>query len=182
MPSPAPKFPPPGALVEAVINYDLAAVKRLLQQGANPSDTDGYGNSALGRAASYAYVEIARVLIEAGAKLDMRNRLGETPLIIAVSTGYSAGRETIVRMLLDKGAKMDIKNNNGETAMDIAVSKSFTQIIKMMNEAAANRKRLADEFARATTAKKQAEIAEKQKRLKELARDVPKRPKPPKAA
>jgi ankyrin repeat protein len=180
---PIPSNPPrPGLLVDAVVNYDLNAVKRLLQQGANVNDTDAFGESALCRALTYGYMDIARILIENGADLNTQNRLGNTPLIIVINTSYASGREDIARLLLQKGANIDIKNKAGETAMSIALSQQRPTVIKMLKDEKANRKVIAEEFARAAAAKRREETFERQRRLKELAKKFPRISSGPKAA
>ena len=49
----------------------------------------------------------ATLLIEAGAKLDVKNKDGDTPLHWAVAHGHS----DIVKVLLGAGADKDVKEN-----------------------------------------------------------------------
>ncbi len=63
-------------------------------------------------AAVFGKTEIARVLIEAGAEVNLKNNEGSTPL-------HSAAflcRLEIVEMLLENGADKDLLNNYGSTA------------------------------------------------------------------
>ncbi len=180
-----PKQPKPGALIDAVVNGDTIAVRRLLQENADPNERDASGNTALHRAATYGSIEIVRLLIDNKANLDSRNKQGDTPLMVLIPPSYSTNRDTIVRLLLDRGASMDIKNNNGDTAMSLAVQRSRTQIVSMLKDTTRSRKLLAEEFARAAEAQRKAEVAAKQDRLRNIAHSRPKPgpgPKPPKAA
>lgn len=61
---------------------------------------------------------MARVLIEAGADLKIRDNNGSTPLHIAALLC----RTEIVKALLDNGANKYLRNNSGSTAFDIAAS------------------------------------------------------------
>jgi ankyrin repeat protein len=127
-----------------------------------------------------------RLLIEKGANVDARNKQGETPLMSAAQC-YNYNRETVVRILLNAGANMDIKDNYGNTALSHAQKRVRPQVVTMLNEAAAQRKKLAEEFAKAAAEKRRAEMLERQKALQERAKKIPKPklgpgPKPPEAA
>ena len=179
IPSPSPKNPLPGALIEAVENDDITVVRRLLQQNTDVNERDPKGNTALNLAANRGYIEIARLLIDKGANLDSRNMQGNTPLMSAVSS-YNFNRDSVVRLLLSKGASYDIKNNNGETAMSLAVKLQRPPLVAQLKEAEATRKRLAAEYAKAAEDKRLAEVAERQKRLRDLGKIKPKPgPTPP---
>ncbi|MBV8817291.1 MAG: ankyrin repeat domain-containing protein, partial [Acidobacteriaceae bacterium] len=75
----------------------------LIDAGADPNAVDANGCSALMWSAYSDYAETAttRVLLEAGARLDVVNKFGETALTWARRRGESA----MVRFLLSKGAK-----------------------------------------------------------------------------
>ena len=78
-----------------------AVVKRLLEKGAK-IETKGYmqGYTALHHAAYYDYLEVAKVLVDAGAKVtDNRSYLGnDTPLMVAANRGS----EKVFAYLLSK--------------------------------------------------------------------------------
>ncbi len=57
------------------------------------------------------------VLKAAGANLDMRNEVGNTPLTRAVGSG----RTKIVPMLINQGADLNKQDNDGDTALIIAI-------------------------------------------------------------
>lgn len=181
---PIPRRPYPGQLLDAVSDNDINAVRRLLKQGSDVNELDASGNTPLARAAAYGYVDIAKVLIENKAELDSQNRIGNTPLMVAIITSYAPARIDFVRLLLEKGANLDVRNNRNETALDIATLQSRFQIMDALRSAAAERKRLAEEFARAAEAKRREQIIKSQQELKELSKKNKPViiPKPPKAA
>lgn len=184
VPPTPPKKPKPGALIDAVQMGNFNEIRRLLKEKADVNERDTLGNSALSCAVSAGWIEIIRLLLDNGANVDSRNALGNTPLMVVIPT-YFANREAIARMLLDRDANMDIKNNDGDTAMTLAVKKARPQMISLLKETTVKRERLAKEFARVAEAKRRTEIAERQERLKEIARKRPKPgpgPKPPEAA
>lgn len=182
----SPRKPNPGALLDAVADYDYAAVRRLIDQGANLEERDMDGNTPLNRAARYGYMDIIRCLLEKGADVDTRNSLGNTPLITLVSS-YGESRDSIIRMLLEKGANPDIKNNAGKTALNIAAEKNRISVTNMLRDASLKRKRAAEEFARAAEKKRHAELEARQDALRKKAPKLNLKPKqppqnPPKAA
>jgi len=179
------KRPYHGALLDAVTDDDVGSVRRLLKQGADVNEMDASGNTPLARAAMYGYVGIAIALLENGAVIDSQNKVGNTPLIVAIVASYAPNRVAFIRLLLDKGANMDIKNTRGETALEIATIQSRFQIIDVLKSAVAERKRLAEEFARAAEAKRREQIAKSQQQLKDLSKKKPRPvivPKQPPAA
>ena len=68
--------------------------------------------------------EIARVLIEAGADLNYRNRNGQTALVVAIG----ARMLEIAELLIDSGADLLIKDSLGMTAAEYAKLFSMTAL------------------------------------------------------
>ena len=66
---------------------------------------------ALMKAAEKGYVNIAKALLEARAKIEIHNKDGCCALIRAANHGH----EEIVRLLLNNGADINIKSHNGNT-------------------------------------------------------------------
>ena len=59
--------------------------------------------------------DIARLLLEKGAGLEVRNAYGATPLITACAVGFFS----VVRVLLDAGANAFATNDRGRNALDV---------------------------------------------------------------
>lgn len=90
------------ALCEAVMQNKIDSVKCLLRLGANVNWEGQHGETPLEFAIGYgASIEILEILIHDGAKLDHKNKWGQTPLFIA----KRKNRQDIIKYLLDKGAK-----------------------------------------------------------------------------
>ena len=88
-------------LLEAVRRGDVAAVRTLLRDGADPNVAQGDGMSALHIAAEEGNAEIARLLLDRGAKVEARTRLGGyTPLHLASGNAHAS----VVDVLLGAGA------------------------------------------------------------------------------
>ena len=105
----------------------------MLAHGADLASTNGYGGTALIPACERGFVEIARILIEAGTKLDHVNRLGWTALLAAIilSEGGTAHQQ-IVAMLLDAGANPGLADRDGVTALAHAEARGFDAIAALI--------------------------------------------------
>src|SRR5712691_7386014 len=86
-------------LMFAVLYGDTAAVRSLLDSGADPNVTNDAGATALMWAADS--VEKTRLLLEHHADTNAKSADGRTPLLIAAGRSGSLG---IVEQLLDHGA------------------------------------------------------------------------------
>lgn len=108
-----------GALFEAVVRGDLAALRRTIEAGADVDQREPAGGSTpLIAAALFGRPGTAKALIDAGADVDARNNDGSTALI----TAALMARTEIVQALLDAGAERGIGNNDGATALEVATA------------------------------------------------------------
>ncbi len=93
-------------LLEAARSGDADAVRSRLAAGAHPDGARGDGMTALHWAAERGHEDVARGLMEAGARVDMATRVGAyTPLHLAARRGS----EGIVKRLLEAGADPDVR-------------------------------------------------------------------------
>ena len=102
-------------LINAIDENDINLAKQLLDNIADVN-TMYNGYHPLINTAEKGYKEIAILLLERGANINLRNKKGTTALMIAAKNGHT---ETI-SMLLARGADINNKNNNGWTALMIA--------------------------------------------------------------
>src|SRR5215469_2504748 len=78
-------------LPEAAMNGDRDMVQSLLKEKVDVNSAQGDGNTALHWAAYRDDVEMAQSLLKAGAKVDLRTRIGDiTPLLLAAKSGNAA--------------------------------------------------------------------------------------------
>ena len=102
------------ALVYAIQDHHLPAVKALLELGADTDQPAEDGKCALHYAASLGHEEVLRELLRAGAAVNIKCRIGgRTPLHDAAL----ANRPLIARVLLDFGADPTILDSIGRTAL-----------------------------------------------------------------
>jgi ankyrin repeat protein len=73
--------------------------------------------------------KIVEALLEKGAKVDEKDKYGDTPLHIAISNN---GNSVIVEALLEKGAKVEAKNGHGHTPLYVAAMNGYEEIVKVL--------------------------------------------------
>ena len=98
-------------LMNAVIDGYEARTHRLLDEGAKPDDVDRAGWCALHFAAQDCSQKLVKMLVDAGANLELRDKYGNTPLWRATSN-YKGGAE-VISTLLEAGANPDAENKSG---------------------------------------------------------------------
>ena len=122
------------ALLVAVQSQDLRLVKLLLDNGANPNRRNSEeGFTVL--LSDYINYDIAKLLIEKGAKVD---GLGYTegtdylhyPLLHAVESNNIK----LVQLLIDNNCKIDIIDKQGETPFTIAKRNENQQMHDLLSE------------------------------------------------
>ncbi|MDO6808846.1 ankyrin repeat domain-containing protein [Zobellia galactanivorans] len=125
----APEIP----LTQAVVTGNLEAVKQHIEAGTDLDEKDALsGATPLMSAITFDKTEIATVLIDAGADLEIKNNDGSTALHVAAFFG----RVELVQLLIDAKADKTVKNNYGATARE-SVSGPFEDmkpIYEMMQQ------------------------------------------------
>ncbi|MBN1309437.1 MAG: ankyrin repeat domain-containing protein [Chitinispirillaceae bacterium] len=116
-------------LIRASAKGDLAAVKKLVNEGADVNDTDAGGRSPLLEAAWGGYNDVVKFLIDRGAKVNSADTSGFTPLMRAVEEGHA----TIVAALIKRRADVNTRGNvRGVTPLMLAAEKGDVKIIDML--------------------------------------------------
>jgi ankyrin repeat protein len=134
---------PPNKKAEMIVGEiykdepNLNLINDLIALGANVNwqNGDNYNYTPLHLAVREESVEIARMLIGAGADLDVQDTWGsKTPLHDAALWG----RIEIARMLIDAGASVDVQDNDGRTPLHDAAKYGKIEIVKMLIDAKAD--------------------------------------------
>lgn len=73
-------------------------------------------------------------LLSKGAKPDLQNNEGSTPLALAAQLGWAEGAE----LLLARGASVDLANSRGETPLILAVHQRDLPTVRLLLSAGAN--------------------------------------------
>ena len=71
---------------------------------------------------------IAKLLIDVGANLNLKDRGGYTPLHRAVQVPYYC--EGIFKMILEKGAEIDAQDAYGNTSLHLAIQQENPAIVR----------------------------------------------------
>ena len=107
-------FQTPG-IHTAIVAGNIEAVKQLIASGTDVNEIEpGSGSTPLMTAALLDRVEIAKLLLDAGASIDSKNYDGST----ALHTAAFFCRTDMVKLLLEKGADKSIRNSSGATALE----------------------------------------------------------------
>jgi ankyrin repeat protein len=123
-----------GPLVDAVKANDTAAVQALLAQRAAANDADADGTTALHWAVHQDDLELASLLVDAGASVAATNRYGVPPLYLAAENGSAP----MVRALLELGADPNGALPEGETALMMAARTGDVATLEALLEAGAD--------------------------------------------
>jgi ankyrin repeat protein len=121
-------------LADAAMRQDVDAVRGLIARGADPDAAHGDGMTALHWAAQHGDVEIAGLLLDAGADTETRTRLGgHTPLHVA----SRSAQELTVTALLVAGADPAAVTTTGATALHfVAASGSAGAVSALLDHGA----------------------------------------------
>ena len=121
-------------LCEAAKTKNVAEIRRLLNDGANPNQANAKGGTALIWAAFAGHTQIAKALLDSGANPNQAAPKGLTALITAAIAGHTQ----IAKALLDGGANPNQAKTDGYTALMAAASNGHTQIAKVLLDGGAN--------------------------------------------
>jgi ankyrin repeat protein len=149
------------ALITAARDVDAAAVRALLAKKIDVNVAEGDGATALHWASYRDDLEIADLLIGAGANVNAANDLGATPLWNACVNASPAmvgrlleaganpntpllagetplmvaartGNPAVVEQLIAKGAKVNVKAARGQTPLMWAVAQKHAGVVKVL--------------------------------------------------
>jgi ankyrin repeat protein len=124
-------------LRQAVKQKDIGAVTSLLAAKADPDVADGDGNTSLHLASTLPIkeggTEIVRLLTDAKANTETKNKKGETPLQLATKSGTFTDT---AQLLLDRKAKLEVKD--GQVLLAQAVKQNNVGAVRSVLTAKAD--------------------------------------------
>lgn len=115
-------------LIDAARHRDTAAMRALIEKGANVNAKEADGATALHWASYHDDADGAALLIRAGANVNAANDLGATPLWLACINGSVP----LVRALLQAGANPNLALIRGETALMVASRTGNPQVVELL--------------------------------------------------
>ncbi|XP_012556375.1 ankyrin repeat domain-containing protein 17 isoform X1 [Hydra vulgaris] len=117
------------SLVEACIEGDITAVRKLLDEGRSVHEPTEEGESLLSLACSAGYYELVQVLLVMNANIEDRGVKGDcTPLMEAASGGFV----DIVQLLLQHGANVNAQSSSGNTALHYASCSGYDDVVQAL--------------------------------------------------
>jgi ankyrin repeat protein len=119
---------PNSNLIEAARSHDLAKVRKLLSEGADPNRREKTGKTPLMEASAYGYTDTMRVLLENGAQVNAADAMGWTALFWA----FFSRRTDSLHLLITKGADINAKDNENKSALFWAASSGDTGTVKTL--------------------------------------------------
>ncbi|MFD1771019.1 ankyrin repeat domain-containing protein [Sphingobacterium suaedae] len=107
-----------------------SVVRTLLAKRADPNvcSQNGYHVYPLHTAVTGRYDQISKMLVEAGAEVNVVQNAQITPLHIAAQQGNI----DMIILLLENGANIALKTDQGLTASDLALEKGFREIAEIL--------------------------------------------------
>jgi ankyrin repeat protein len=126
-------------LIESAMYQDMEALKSLVESGADVNYQDPkYGTTALMLACNYGLTDMARFLLDNGAKANIQAKNGSTAL-----SGAAQQSLELVKLLLDKGADVQLKTEEGITAFTNSIigvlrGSVTTEVAELLLEKGAN--------------------------------------------
>lgn len=113
----------------AAFNGDIIKINELLGKGADINRQDRAGRTALHLAALHERVGVVRMLLDAGAEVDVTDlRFGYRPLHFSARKGNVGVSELLVR----HGADLDAQTLRGKTALHLAVINGHPAVVTIL--------------------------------------------------
>lgn len=124
--------PPKGLMLFALIRRHPELLGLLKEAGANPNDSDGFSETALGNAVNYYSIETVQTLLDFGADPN-KESLHLLPLVHAMCFG----KIECIKLLLRRGADPNRPQWNGLTPLLAAVHCENIEATRLFLEAGA---------------------------------------------
>ncbi|KAK2765958.1 hypothetical protein FQN54_007473 [Arachnomyces sp. PD_36] len=118
-------------LMHAVEGGNVSIVRSILAHGASPADGDSDRVTALARGAALNHPEIVQLLLDNGARTELKSLSGQTALAVV-------GGERVAEILLDQGANIEVKCNFGKTPLVSTVESDKRDVIRVVFDRGAN--------------------------------------------
>jgi ankyrin repeat protein len=108
--------------------HEIARYLVLKGADVNMPSNNGFNVFPIHSAAAGNYTDIARLLIENGANVNVRQQAGATPLHSAAQNGNI----DLLILLLENGADVNVRMEGGKLPADLASEKGFKEIAEVL--------------------------------------------------
>lgn len=114
--------------LKAVESNDIAALRRILADGADPNFLTRYGETPLFVALNRGHEDTAMALLDAGADPGVVSNNGTTPLFWAARHGYLR----VVERLLQLGVDVHAARDGDVPPLAMAVSCNHAEVVRLL--------------------------------------------------
>jgi ankyrin repeat protein len=122
-------------IADAAMHGDKTAVRALLERKADVNLAQIDGSTALHWAVQANDVDMAELLLGAGARVSAANRFGATPMFVATTNGNAA----MIELLLKAGADANaVISSSGDTPLMMVARSGKTDAVKVLLDHGAN--------------------------------------------
>lgn len=150
-------------LLAAARKGDAAAVKQLLDQGANVNSKNRYGSTALFFACDRGHFDVVKLLVERGADMNVKDTFYNAT---ALSWAMSKKHENIVNLLVEKG--VDVTD-----ALQMTVQSNDQKLFRTILDRGTLNKRMLDEALLVAQVSKRDEMAKTLESLGAKSPEIP---------
>lgn len=126
--------------LSCAVSDENESVLATLLEHADANAKNGFGkfesNTVLTKAVEGGKEKCVKLLLDAGADINLPNKEGRTPLMVLLRlfSGEDKHRIEILKMLLDRGAKLDVRDSKGDAALIYAVKSRSALAVEMVLE------------------------------------------------
>lgn len=121
----------------ALLNGDQSLIDLFVRANFNIHIEDEHGTPPILIALKKGYTVISKILLNAGADINARDKVGLTPLLVACGKP-TYGYKVIAEILIKKGANINIRDRLGFTPLLLALSGGTVEIAEMLIERGAD--------------------------------------------
>lgn len=119
------------SFLKALLDGDKVLVDLFVRSNFNIHTEDEQGTPSIILALKKGYTVIALILLNAGADINARDRMGITPLLLACGKSTQSYRE-IAEMLIKKGALINVHDVLGYTPLLLSLSGGSVEIAELL--------------------------------------------------
>ncbi len=125
--------------IDAAAEGNISALRQAIDKGVDVNAIGSENYTALWVAAYWGRAKAARVLIEAGANLNLPDpEQGWSPLMAAVGMSPIADRRDVVQVLIEAGANVNTITRNGQTPLIKAAECGYLNMVECLLAAGAD--------------------------------------------
>jgi ankyrin repeat protein len=124
-----------GADINATASSDLVKWKKWPPRHYHNPFVKPLGGTALVYASCSGHTDIVKLLIEAGADVNKKDKRNRYTVLMVTS---SAGQKEVAKLLIEAGANVNAQDDGGNTALLDATWRGETEIVKLLIEEGAD--------------------------------------------